>query len=224
MTMPSSSRKVVLFDLDDTLYPELDFVRSGYKAVADHLHKEFSLPTNIENQMLAWWRQGQNVFSELIRQYAPDNPIETCLTIYRTHKPEIHLSRETIDLLNALSARHCVIGLITDGRSTTQRNKIEALHLQHWISSENILISEEFGHEKPAVENFQYFENRFPGAEFSYTGDNPKKDFITPNRLGWRTICVLDKGQNIHSQDFNLPNEYLPQSRIKSISQVLLYI
>lgn len=215
---------VVLFDLDDTLYPEIDFVRSGYKAVADHLRKNFTLPTNIEDQMLTWWRQGRNVFSELIRQYAPDYPIEACLTTYRTHKPDIHLSRETVDLLNTLLTRQCVIGLITDGRSTTQRNKIEALNLQHWISSEDILISEEFGHEKPAVENFHYFETRFPIAKFTYIGDNLKKDFITPNKLGWRTICILDKGQNIHSQDFNLPNEYLPQFRIKSISQVLLYI
>lgn len=224
MMMPSSSRKVILFDLDDTLYKEIDFVKSGYSAVADLLRKSHTIPTDVENQMLMWREQGRNVFGELIKQYAPDYSIDSCLITYRTHKPAIHLSGETIRLLNALFAKHCVLGIITDGRSTTQRNKIEALGLQRWISSENILISEEFGHEKPAVENFQYFENRFPGAEFTYTGDNPKKDFITPNRLGWRTICVLDKGQNIHSQDYNLPDEYLPQIRIESISQVLLYI
>ena len=32
-------------------------------------------------------------------------------------------------------------------------------------------------------------------------GDNLKKDFLTPNRLGWQTVCLRDDGRNIHKQD-----------------------
>ena len=65
--------------------------------------------------------------------------------------------------------------------------------------------------------------NKFPSADqYIYIGDNPKKDFITPNRLGWTTIGILDSGQNIHSQDVCIGNEYLPQRWVKSFTDIIL--
>jgi putative hydrolase of the HAD superfamily len=58
--------------------------------------------------------------------------------------------------------------------------------------------------------------------EYIYIADNVKKDFITPNKLGWTTICLFDKGQNIHKQNFNLENEYLPHFIINSFDEIIL--
>ena len=33
---------VVCFDLDDTLYPEIEYVKSGFKAVSEYLTQEIS--------------------------------------------------------------------------------------------------------------------------------------------------------------------------------------
>lgn len=94
------------------------------------------------------------------------------------------------------------IGLITDGRSVQQRNKIEVLGLKRWIDEEDIVISEEFGSEKPALENYAYFMKRYLKChDFTYVGDNLKKDFIAPNSLGWMTVCLKDDGRNIHKQN-----------------------
>ena len=61
----------------------------------------------------------------------------------------LHLRRKNIRL-----------GIISDGRSRTQRNKLRALGLD-WI--EDVVISEEFGSEKPCEANYLYFEKKYPG-------------------------------------------------------------
>lgn len=51
------------------------------------------------------------------------------------------------------------------------------------------------------MENYAYFMKRYSYCQsFIYVGDNVKKDFITPNALGWKTICIKDDGRNIHSK------------------------
>ena len=57
--------------------------------------------------------------------------------------------------------------------------------------------------------------------KFYYIGDNTSKDFLTPNKLDWITICLEDDGDNIHKQDFQLDKIYLPQHRIDNLSKVV---
>ena len=74
--------------------------------------------------------------------------------------------------------------------------------------------------EKPALANYEYFMKRYTGcSDFTYVGDNPDKDFIAPNILGWKTICLKDYGRNIHKQDFSaVSNEALPNKMVMNIS------
>jgi putative hydrolase of the HAD superfamily len=61
---------------------------------------------------------------------------------------------------------------------------------------------------------------RYHSRTYYYIGDNPAKDFVAPNHLGWTTICLLDDGQNIHPQDFSLSQQMLPQHRISKLSEI----
>ena len=103
---------------------------------------------------------------------------------------------------------------MTDGYSVTQRNKIKALDIENIFDL--IVISEEFGFEKPNPKNFEVFD-KFNTIEKYYIGDNTSKDFIAPNTLGWTTICLLDNGKNIHMQDFNKELIYLPKIKINNL-------
>jgi putative hydrolase of the HAD superfamily len=60
----------------------------------------------------------------------------------------------------------------------------------------------------------------YPSCTYYYIGDNPAKDFVAPNRLGWNTVCLLDDGRNIHPQDFSLSSQMLPQHRISQLSEI----
>lgn len=194
-------RKVVCFDLDDTLYKEKSFLISGFRKIAEMIEAK-SGARDVLYHMCQLRQDGKNVFEVIEDEYGSIITKAEMLTIYREHIPSIVLDDGVEELMEKLQDRGCVIGLITDGRSISQRNKIKALGLTKWIDDENIIISEEFGSEKPDERNYLYFEKRYPGCRYYYVGDNPQKDFVTPNKLGWETFGIRDLfNLNIHTCD-----------------------
>lgn len=222
--------RVICFDLDDTLYKEIDYLMSAYMEIAEYAAEHCrgcSDPVSVlahkaYDVMLAAYHEGQNAFEKLNKFLGVDLPIADYLCIYRNHKPKIALCEDVVRTLDALKAEGVRIGLITDGRSVQQRNKIMALGLDRWIDDADIVVSEEIGSEKPALANYEYFMKRYPGcSDFTYVGDNPDKDFIAPNTLGWETICLRDDGRNIHKQDFSaVSNESMPNKMVMNISML----
>ena len=211
--------RVVVFDLDDTLYKERDYLQSAYHEIATLVESRFGAPQGIYDQMLRWWKKGDNVFRLLIDTYKLELTVDDLLTIYRSHVPAIRLDETVRDLLERLH-QHAVLGIITDGRSMTQQHKIEALGLSAYMDKQEILISEETGYEKPSDEPFRQIMEHHPSRTYYYIGDNPSKDFEAPNRLGWTTICLLDDGRNIHRQDFTLPPQKLPQYKVSHLTEI----
>ncbi len=209
----------IIFDLDDTLYKEIDFLKSAFRQIADVIGI-----TGVYDFMLKCYHDGENAFKMVIERYNLSYTVDQLLDIYRNHKPDITLDPSIVATLDELKSRGWTMGLMTDGRSVTQRNKIDALGLSEWIEPNCILISEEFGYGKPDEHCYQYFIERYPNAKFCYVGDNLNKDFVTANKLGWQTICLLDDGRNVFSQQIVIPKEYLPQQTIKELPELLQLI
>ncbi|MCH5327165.1 MAG: HAD family hydrolase [Duncaniella sp.] len=190
---------VIAFDLDDTLFFEIDFVRSAYQTIAK--------------------RYGGHLLAGMLSALTPADafdstgiPIEELLSIYRTHFPDIRLPWQSLYTLSVLRRQGHKLALITDGRELTQRNKIEALGLGRFFEPSNVFISESFGHLKTDGEAFRALMSSYPGEIYMYIGDNPAKDIAAPRSLGWTTVCIRDSGQNVHRQDFTLlsPDYILP--------------
>lgn len=209
----------LIFDLDDTLYPEIEFLQSGYQRIAGMLLPYIG--TDIYADMWTGYRNGENVFQWVVQEFGSQVPllsVVSLLTIYREHFPAIRLRKGVSALLEHLAYLHVPAGIITDGRSCTQRNKLQALHLEHYFKE--VIISEEFGSEKPDERNFRFFMDKYPAHEFVFIGDNTSKDFITPARLGWHTICIKDDGTHIHPQIFG--NRSYPACVIDSFESLQL--
>ena len=226
--MPFLSDTVICFDLDDTLYKEIDFLKSGYKKVAEFVARQYGCDARaIYDQLLKWYYNGENAFACLNEEYGFGNPVNEYLDIYRYHHPTITLSDETKDILSKLIEENVVLGIITDGREITQKQKVEALELGKWIPLEMVMINEEKKYFKPNHWSFdrmmlKCFENGIDAdATFYYVGDNTEKDFLAPNQLGWDTVCLENNGNNIHQQSFDLADAYLPKHIIKSIVELL---
>lgn len=205
--------RVIVFDLDDTLYKEEDYLRSAYSEIAARYGVD-------AEQMFRDWQQGRDVFKQIVEERNQEVSISELLHQYRVHKPNISLDNDTKELLEHLSKEN-VLGIITDGRSETQRNKVCALGLEQIISWGNILISEETGFEKPNEQPYLHFMVEYPNYSYYYVGDNTSKDFIAPNQLGWTSICLLDNGRNIHRQSFCTSKQGQPQVQISTLSQLL---
>ena len=211
MILPSS--KIFVFDLDDTLYSERDFEKSGIEFVYENLSiKHISLETILNNR---------NNWIELIINGSNNQiSLQMVLEIYRNHFPTIRLYEDAKVFLEKLHSEGIEMSLITDGRSITQRNKLRALGIETFFK--NIVISEEVNSEKPSEYNFRMVMYNKIAENYIYIADNPKKDFITPNKLGWTSICLLDKGQNIYKQFFTNSIDFNPHFIIKSFNEIKL--
>jgi putative hydrolase of the HAD superfamily len=185
----------VLFDLDDTIYREMDFVESGFSAVARVVAERFDLnEREILTRLLAALRdhgRGQ-VFDIVMKEFGLDCrvPVEFLVWVYRTHVPNIRPDREAIQCLEGFRANGWRVGLVTDGMGSVQRRKIEALGISGFFDV--IVCTDELGREfwKPSTVPFdlalQWLQAK--PERSAYVGDNVKKDFIGPNRLGMATL------------------------------------
>lgn len=218
--------KVVCFDLDDTLYKEIDFLKSAFREIAEYALKSSGRHdvglVDLYDGMLNVYFSNGDALGFLIASVGVDLAKATLLNLYRNHFPQISLSEGALELLTEIKSQGFEIGIITDGRSVQQRNKIKALGLDKIIPERNIVISEEFGSEKPTRANYECFVAKYSDAtEFCYIADNIKKDFLAPNAMGWKTICLKDDGRNIHSQSLDLPQEHLPRFIVDHLSEVV---
>ena len=213
MILPSS--KIFVFDLDDTLYSERDFEKSGIEFVYNNFNiKHIELKAILNNR--------ENWIEQIIDGSNNQITLQMVLDIYRNHFPTIQLYKDAKVFLQKLLSQGTEMSLITDGRSITQRNKLRALGIESFFN--NIVISEEVNSEKPSKNNFRMvMYNEIP-ENYIYIADNPKKDFITPNKLGWTSICLLDRGQNVHEQVFTNSIEYNPHFIIKSFNEINIEI
>ena len=218
MDLTINKNSFIVFDLDDTLYKEIDFLKSAYQHIAFLLEEEIG--DYIYEEMFELYEEGKSTFDVIKETYNFEMSIAEMVHEYRFHLPMISLSEGVEEVLDQLKKQEIPIGIITDGRGESQRNKLHALGVLD--SFDEVLISEDFGSEKPEEANYKFYEKNYPGKSFTYVGDNFKKDFISPNKLGWNTLALLDNGMNIHKQDPNLPKEYLPKNTIEDFTALNL--
>ncbi len=204
---------VVVFDLDDTLYLERDYVRSGFKAVDDYLQVK-----KIDGFFTVAWIFFQNggrgntfnVVLEKLGVAYDTQLIQQLIRVYRAHRPEILLAPDAEEILIALQ-NHYRLGLITDGFSVSQNQKIKSLKLEKYIKK--IVVTDDLGSErqfwKPHVKPYEVIRDYY-GVEHQdciYVGDNVKKDFISAKKLGWKTIRIAREGAEYKSLDFGCEHQ-----------------
>lgn len=187
--------RTVIFDLDQTLYPEADFVRSGFRAVAAHLAERCggSAPALAEEMESILWQQGRGRVFDLLREqhgWGARVAADTLLHLYRTHVPVLRMHADAAELLGQL---RMPLGMVTDGHPTAQHGKIAALGLTERFTA--IVCTGDLGAHaaKPAATGFRVCIERLgiaPG-EAVYVGDDVAKDFAAPRALGMRTVRVV---------------------------------
>lgn len=195
----------VVFDLDDTLYLERDYVRSGFGRVAAVAADRSGLDPSVLFSFL-WHgfetsRRGR-AFDELVAAFdlSEHCSVEELVSIYRTHEPDISLDPDVKSLLEDIRANGQRLGVITDGSSHSQHAKVAALDLERLVDL--VVVTGDWGQEfwKPHERAYEYVRNEWDmdAAQLVYVGDNPLKDFVTPRRLGWVTVRLRREGQ-LHS-------------------------
>ncbi len=216
----------VVFDLDDTLYDEVAYCKSGFAFVSEFLAGMPEMPSS-ERLFDAFWKQFTsgnhtktfNAALEDLGIVYDGKLIQELIEIYRNHVPIIELPQESSDILSQLSGKY-TLALLTDGFLPAQQFKVQALGLEKYFS--NIIYTERLGREfwKPSPGGFERLIEAL-GAKpetMVYVADNEIKDFIAPNRLGFVTIQIM-RPARLHLESSQEP-DYQAHYKIRQISQL----
>lgn len=201
--------KGVIFDLDDTLYSEKEYVKSGYKAVSDYLGGGY------EEKLWRFFEAGKPAIDELLKELGRENEKAEAVAVYRSHKPDIHLYPGVAEMIVDLKAKGIKVGIITDGRPEGQRNKLDALGLD----VDDVIITDELGgvqFRKPCDIAFRIMTTRWRlnPADVVYVGDNPAKDFQAAQQLGMRSLWFKN------ADGLYVCGEELQTITVKSVSEM----
>ncbi len=186
---------VIVFDLDDTLYDETTYVKSGFKAVASFLHTTYQLPAKeVYLDLLAELEKGRgSIFDSVLKKkhIFSEKLTRKCVTVYRFHKPEIKLDTVVVNCLKRFKGYPVYI--VTDGNKIVQHNKIKALGLDKKVKG--FYITHRYGvqYAKPSSYCFLKICEREKTTpdQVVYIADNLHKDFVGIKPLGFKTIRML---------------------------------
>ncbi len=175
--------KAVIFDLDDTLISEYEFVASGYRFVSKMLEERLgAAPKEIEDRLWELSRQTySNAFNRLFDSYEEEyteDELRELILAYRSHPADTRFYPDVEETLKELKEKDILTGIISDGDPERQRNKIRSavagmkqhgLHnspdpkdatdiegeIRHWF--DEIILNDEFGgaeYRKPNPKGF----------------------------------------------------------------------
>jgi putative hydrolase of the HAD superfamily len=187
---------VLVFDLDDTLYPERQFALSGFEAAGRWAAAELGIQGLAADmaRLLDDGHLGQ-LFRMALAEKMPGHQPEHLaglLEAYRDHEPELALFDDAAWAL-AHFAGQARLGLITDGTHRVQAKKVEALGIAPHFRE--VVFTDALGgraFSKPHPKSYELVEEALgaAGGRLVYIGDNPSKDFIVPNARGWTSVMV----------------------------------
>jgi putative hydrolase of the HAD superfamily len=222
---PINELKAVVFDLDDTLYSEREYVRSGFRAVGEWAERRLGLSQAIvraelqalfdaefRGDVFQWW---------LAEQGLPESLLAEMVRIFRTHAPRIALYPDAERILNELKPKYR-LGLVTEGRRENQQAKIRALGLDCWLAAVVILGEEDRAEWKPSRKPFDRVLGMLSatGGEAVYVGDNPRKDFRGAREAGMATVRIR-RPEGLHSQDEPAAPIDAPDREIGNLEQLM---
>ena len=161
--------KGIIFDLDDTLYSEKKYVKSGFEKVGKFLDDEEAV-----KQLWKFFQDGRPAIDSYLNLVGRNDLKDKCLEIYRNQKPQIHLYPGVNELIKNFISRGIKVGIITDGRVEGQKRRSSCI-------SNDISFS------------FMLCICRFHYDHIAYVGDNVVKDFQAAKQLGMIGVFFRNK-------------------------------
>ena len=218
--------KAVIFDLDDTLYPERQFVQSGFGAAGRWVADRTDCPSDRCARELSDLFDGgertQTFDVWLKRNGLPTELSVGMIAAYRQHQPALTLHDDVPEAIDACARAHLATGLVSDGYLDVQRRKVNALGLAEMLGT--IVLSDEFGRHfwKPSTKPYFTAVERLGvlPAEAVYVGDNPRKDFQGARSSGLKSVRIRRR-DGIYASEEPTNTAAAPDCEIASLRSLL---
>jgi len=184
----------VLFDLDDTLYPQAEWLGGAWAAVALRAGElgapENSLRAALKAVAAEGTDRGHIIDRALATIGRSDVPVAPLVAAFRSHAPTRLRPYPGVRFALEQMRQRVPIGLVTDGDPAIQRSKIDALRLDF----DTIVFSDQLGraHRKPDPAPLELALERLGvAAEHAVMiGDRPGKDVAAARAVGMRAVRV----------------------------------
>ena len=190
--------RALIFDLDNVLYDETEYMFAAYYDIASYLSKYSGVNENevfikLVDSFKKKTSMYPHLFDDLLHDLRVDNDLlPTVLEIYSCVQSKIKLYEGVEEMLLKLKKRY-KLGLLTNGNVKTQENKIKLLNIENLF--DEILYARRLGNnnEKPNTVAYKVLLDHLCVLPKNgiYIGDNPYIDFIGAKKLDILTVRVL---------------------------------
>ena len=196
----------LVFDVDDTLYEQIVPFENAYRSLFDmdiDMEKFYLLSRYYSDVKFEASRNGKMTMDEYhiyrIQEAAKDLGVflsdEQAFSMqkeYKKNQQKLQMSNITISILELAKENNVKLGIITNGPSKHQWAKIKALGVEKWIAKENIIVSGDYGINKPDVRIFEIMQEKLqlPNDSLYYIGDSIENDIVGANNAGWKSIWI----------------------------------
>ena len=221
--------KAVIFDLDDTLISESEYVKSGFRAVSNYLEQQYEINNEIiyKELMHLYKENSKNIFNRWFESNKikyTEKQIKKIVKIYRQHNPNIEFYPDVLSTLKFLKENEIKVAIITDGYIETQKAKLKVINAYKIF--DEIIITDELGKEfwKPHPKAFEIMKQKL-GMDFDemiYVGDNPEKDFYISSI--YNITCIRIKREDGIYKDRDYKNNVKEKYSIKNLNEIIQLI
>ncbi len=224
-------KKAVIFDLDDTLISEDEYIRSGYAAVSRFLMDMYGWDERMTKRQLydLYLEDPKYVFNRLLDAHDiryKENEIMELVEVYREHTPDVHFYPDVRPALYSLKDRGIKLGLLSDGYAVTQRKKLTVLNVNGKKMFDKIIITDELGRDywKPDPRPFIMMKEAFmtDWSDMVYVGDNPEKDFFIGRDLPIMTVRIMREGSVYRDRPYM--EGYRETARLNTLADLMKII
>jgi putative hydrolase of the HAD superfamily len=219
--------RAVVLDLDDTLYPEAAFVRSGFRAVAAWTSERMGVSAaEAERELVTQFEAGVrgDTFDRWLAGRGDRGAVTVAelVAVYRGHVPDIAPHPAAAPLLRRLREEGSTVGLLSDGDPGVQGRKLDALGLRDAFDA--VVVTGELGAGagKPGPRGYEEVLRRLggvPPGEAVYVSDNPAKDFLGARRAGLRSLRVRRPDGIYAALEPETP-EHAPDAEVAGLDEV----
>lgn len=170
--------KAIGFDMDGTLYDELDFIQQVYGEINNRLIGDNDI---LSFMLMRWMTKGSSypyIFDETFdriekKDFLREDFIQNALSIYRNYRPKLQISFRNQLILSHLKKKYDLF-LVTDGNYELQQRKYQALQLSNFFLEQNVIFTGQFPmeYQKPDNKVLQLLDINLKNAIFF--GDRDK--------------------------------------------------
>ncbi len=221
-------KKAVIFDLDDTLISEDEYIRSGFTAVSRFLRDMYGWDERMTARQLydLYLEDPKNVFNRLLSAHDiryKDNEILELVEVYREHTPNVHFYPDVKPAFYTLKDKGIKLGLLSDGYAVTQRKKLTVLGVNGKKMFDKIIITDELGRDywKPDPRPFIMMKEAFMAdwSDMVYVGDNPEKDFFIGRDFPIVTVRIMRENSVYENSPYR--EGYRETARLNSLNDIM---